>query len=205
MNRLDCVRAMALLAPAAFVLPVQAGFSQPEQTVRLSCGQMKTTVTFRADSAIRKAKAHCDCTTVSISGNQLVAHVDTSTFDRNVTKEMDVTTADGRTTRLKMHFVVPPAVTFSSPSLVWRIGAAPQPQVLRISIPKGSPVKDIAEAGITGDDFDYVPRRVKAGREYTVTVTPRSTARRALNRLVIKTDSTDPRFRQYVIYLQVRK
>ena len=41
--------------------------------------------------------------------------------------------------------------------------------------------------------------------EFTVTVTPKSTAKRTLNRLMIDTDSTDPRFARCIIYLQVKK
>ena len=59
--------------------------------------------------------------------------------------------------------------------------------------------------GLSGEHFDYMPKIVKKGQQYTITVTPRSTEKPVLNRLVIKTDSSDLRFASQIIYLQVRK
>ena len=72
-----------LITALVFALagPALAGFAQPTQAVKLSYGQQQTTLVFEADSAITKAKPHCDCTTVSFSGNKLTAVVDTSDFD----------------------------------------------------------------------------------------------------------------------------
>lgn len=50
-----------------------------------------------------------------------------------------------------------------------------------------------------------MPNKVKEGAKYTVTVTPRSTEKPVLNRLVITTATKDPRFVKQIIYLQVKK
>ncbi|MBR5895812.1 MAG: hypothetical protein IKZ13_09755 [Akkermansia sp.] len=186
-------------------LPALAGFSQPVQTVKLKHGQNAVTLTFEADQRIRRAEAHCDCTEVNIEGSRLVAQVDTSKFEGEVEKTIDATTDDGRTTRLSMHFTVPAALNLSARTLRWKLGAPATPQVLRISIPKGSPLRNVTNASLSGTDFDYDPRKGKTPGEFTVTVTPKSTAKRALNRLIIDTDSSDPRFARYIIYLQVKK
>ena len=73
------------------------------------------------------------------------------------------------------------------------------------TLPKGSPITHIADAALSGDAFDYSPKVVKRGKEYSVTITPRSTAKAALNRLVLTTDSPDPRYHRQIIYLQVKK
>ena len=185
--------------------PALAGFAQPTQAVKLSYGQQQTTLVFEADSAITKAKPHCDCTTVSFSGNKLTAVVDTSDFDDSVDKTISVTTADGKQTTLTMKFDVPQAVIFSPASLIWKVGESPTPKVLRITVPVGSPVKSLKEAGLEGEDFIYDAAKGKRKGEYTVTVTPKSTAKRLRNRLVIKMDSTDPRFSQRIILLRVNK
>lgn len=183
-----------------------ADFLPAEQRVQLAFGQDAVTLVFRnSGAAITKAKPLCDCTTVSVQGNELTARVDTSRFDQSTDKQIEVTTADGRTTRLTMHFDVPQAIVLSTGSLVWKVGEAPTPKVLTISLPKGSPAGEVTEAAISGDDFDFIPAKGKNNREYRVTVTPRNTSRKALNRLVIKTASADPRFAQRIIYLQVRK
>lgn len=206
MNRPPRTFLMGGLAALLAASPVQAAFPQPVQQVRLACGQKEVTLNFRSDGTpITRAHPLCDCTTVTIRGSELVARVDTSHFDQNVDKQIDVTTADGKTTRLTMRFEVPPALILSARSLIWRTGAAPTPQTLRIRIPEGSPVHDIAEAALSGDAFDFTPRKVRAGREYTVTITPKSTAHRVLNRLILTTDSPDPRYTREIIYLQVRR
>ena len=185
--------------------PAIAGFAKPEQSVKLSYGQQQTPLVFEADSAITKAKPHCDCTSVTISGNKLTAVVDTSKFDASVDKTISATTADGRQSTLTMKFEVPQAVIFSPASLIWKVGEAPAPKVLRITVPVGSPVKSLKEAGLEGEDFIYDAAKGKRKGEYTVTVTPKSTAKRLRNRLVIKMDSTDPRFSQRIILLRVNK
>ena len=53
--------------------------------------------------------------------------------------------------------------------------------------------------------FCTAPKAVKRGQEYSVTITPRSTAKAALNRLVLTTDAPDPRYHRPIIYLQVQK
>ena len=186
-------------------VPALAGFAKTEQSVQLKHGQNAVILTFEADQRIRKAKPHCDCTTVSIDNNRLVAQVDASKFEGQVEKTIDAITADGRTTRLTMRFSVPAALNLSTRTLQWKLGEAPKPQTLHISIPKGSPVQHVTEASLSGSDFDYDPRKGSRPGEFAVTVTPKSTAKRALNRLIIDTDSTDPRFARFIIYLQVKK
>lgn len=182
-----------------------AAFPHPVQEVQLAFGQKEADIAFEADSPIRKAKPLCKCTTLSIQGAKLTAKIDVSDFAQAlVEKEIEATTADGSTTRLIMRFHVPQAVQLSTRSLIWRQGAPARPKELRLHIPAGSPVHSLAEAAISGDAFDYTPRIVKAGAEYAVSITPRSTAHEALNRLILKTDSADPRYAQYIIYLSIQ-
>lgn len=186
-------------------LPTLAGFRTETQTVKLRCGQTRATVVFETDgTGIRKAKPLCDCTKLETSGTKLIAEVDTSTFDADVDKQIDVTTSDGLTTRLTMKFTVPPAIILSARSLVWVKGAAPEAQTLTITLPEGSPIRGIKDAGLSGNNYDFVPETVTRGREYRITVTPKSTAKGNLERLVIKTDCPDKRYAQRIIYLQVK-
>lgn len=186
-------------------MPLFAGFAQPTQSIALEYGQKETTVVFVADCAVKKAKAHCDCTTLSVSGNTITAKVDTSLFDASVDKTISATTADGKQTTLTMKFDVPQAVIFTPAALIWKVGEASTPKVLRITVPQGSPVKALKQAGLEGEDFVYDAAKGKRPGEYSVTVTPKSTAKRLRNRLVIKMESADPRFSQRIIYLRVNK
>lgn len=186
-------------------LPLMAAFPTPMQVVKLDYGQHEVVVQFTADGPIRKAKPLCDCTKVSIDGARLTARVDTRAFSQDVVeKQIDATTADGVETRLTMRFVVPSAVTLSARSFIWKQGAPAEPQLLTIRIPKGSPVHRVKEASLSGEAFDYTPRVVKEGEVYTVSIVPRSTEKKVLNRLIITTDSAESRYAQYIIYLSVQ-
>ena len=187
-------------------LPVLAAFKTPTQIVPLKFGQEQATVNFETTGeGIDTARPHCDCTKVKVSGSRLTAVVDTRTFDRDVEKTIAAETADGNEVTLRMQFRVPQAMQLSARSLVWKRNSAPAPQVLRITLPKGSPITHLTNASLSGDAFDYAPQVVERGREYTVRITPRSTAKPALNRLVLTTDSADPRYHRQIIYLQVKK
>ncbi len=195
-----------LLLPILLALPVAAAFKSTTQVVPLKFGQQSATIVFETTGEqIDEAEPHCDCTKVSIEGRKLTAVVDTRTFDRDVEKTIAAETADGTEATLRMQFRVPQAILLSTRSLTWKRNAAPTPQVLRITLPKGSPITHITNAALSGEAFDYTPRVVRKGSEYTVSITPHSTAKAVLNRLVLTTDSTDPRYRQHIIYLQVRK
>lgn len=194
------------LLPLLLVLPAAAAFKSPTQVVPLQFGQQQVTVIFETTGeTIEDAEPHCDCTRIKLSGNKLTATVDTRTFDRDVEKTITAETENGEEVTLRMQFRVPQAIRLSARSLVWKRGAAPTPQVLRITLPKGSPITHISNAALSGDAFDYTPAIVKRGSEYTVTITPRSTAKAALNRLLLTTDSPDPRYQRHIIYLQVKK
>ena len=194
------------LTALLLVLPASAAFKSTTQVVPLQFGQTQATVVFETTGEeIDNAEPHCDCTMVQIKGNKLTATVDTHTFDRDVEKTIAAETEDGQKVTLRMQFHVPQVIQLSSRSLVWKRGEPPTPQVLRITLPKGSPITHIADAALSGDAFDYTPKVIKRGNEYTVAITPRSTAKAALNRLLLITDSTDPRYHRQIIYLQVKK
>ena len=195
-----------LLLPLLCTLPAMAAFKSTTQVVPLKFGQESATIVFETTGEeIDDAEPHCDCTKVQVKGTRLTAVVDTRTFDRDVEKTIAAETEDGEEVTLRMQFRVPQAIQLSARSLVWKRGAAPTPQVLRITLPKGSPITHIADAALSGEAFDYSPKVVKRGKEYSVTITPRSTAKAALNRLVLTTDSPDPRYHRQIIYLQVKK
>ena len=195
-----------ILLPLLCTLPTMAAFKNTTQVVPLKFGQESATIVFETTGEeIDDAEPHCDCTKVQVKGTRLTAVVDTRTFDRDVEKTIAAETEGGEEVTLRMQFRVPQAMQLSARSLVWKRGAAPAPQVLRITLPKGSPITHIADAALSGDAFDYIPKVVKRGKEYSVTITPRSTAKAALNRLVLTTDSTDPRYHRQIIYLQVKK
>ena len=150
------------------------------------------------------AKNLCDCITAEIQGNRIIAHIDSSTFSRDITKQLEATTADGKTTTLTIRFSVPPLLVVSSPRLVWKKGAPAAAQEVRLTIPKGSPVRRLERAELVGKTFDYDPRIVREGREYRIIITPRSTEKAVLERLQIVTDCADYRARR-TIYLQIKR
>ncbi len=205
---MKCFLRLLLMLPGVLSAPALAGFTPAEQVqpVRLAFAQTEATVVFRTSDGSTVTKAHplCNCMTLKLDGSRLVAQVDVSTFDVPVDKQIEVTTSDGKRCTLTLRFDAPQAVIINTRSLVWERNAAPSPQEFRITLPKGSPVRALLSADLAGEDFDYTTRTITPGREYAVSVTPRSTARRALNRLVIKMDGPDPRYRQRILYLRIQ-
>lgn len=200
---------LAVCAAGAWGLSAEVAvgaFPQTSREVVLDYLQNGVTVIFDAagEDAIRSVRPLCDCMTPVVQGSRLVVQVDTSAFDRDVDKQLDVTFADGSHQRLTVQFRVPQLLRVSSRTLVWKQGTAPRPQVLRITLPKGSPIRELRRAELVGDAFDYEPAVVRAGREYTVTITPKSTDKPVLNRLQVVTDCDDFRARR-VIFLQVKR
>lgn len=190
----------------AAALPAWAGFPEPVQQIALSYGQRSVTVVYRTDgSAVTKVKPLCDCTKTTVRGSELTAVVDVSNFDADVEKQIEATTSDGKVTRLTMKFRVPPPVVFSENPITWKLGGPAETRRLQITLPKGSPITAVEQAGLTGHDFDYRTEKVKEGREYAVYITPKSTAKSCMNRLVLRLRSADPRYVQRVIYLRVKK
>ncbi len=184
--------------------PVRAGFAQPVQPVQLAYGQKQVKVIFQADSPITHSRSLCDCTKVNHKGNTLTAVVDVSDFAQSTQKQLEATTADGKTTRLTMDIRVPQAVQLSARSLIWKVGSACSPKKLEVLIPKGSPVRALTSADLSGDAFDYTTNTTSPGESYSLTISPRSTQKPVLNRLIIRTDSADARYSAYMIYLSIQ-
>lgn len=198
------MRFLPLFLGLLVALPAWAAFPRAVQPVQLAFGQKEAVVFFEADGPIKQAKPLCECTSLHWVGNKLTARVDTSGFAQDVEKQIDATTADGVTTRLTMRFAVPQAIVLSARSFIWKMGQPATTKSLRITIPAGSPVRQIKEASISGDAFDYTPRIIKEGAEYAVDIIPRRVDKKALNRLIIKTDSTDPRYEGIIVYLSIQ-
>ncbi len=191
--------ALVALCPLA-----QAQFAQPALKYNLEYGQEWQNFTFTADSPIKSAKPNCDCTTVRIDGNILVAQVNTIDFTEDTNRSIDVTMKDGRRCTIWVCFGVPQAVSFSTKTLLWERGAEATPQSIHIEIPKDSPVSKLKEAGLSGSDFTMSIETNPKKRTYDITITPVSTAKKCMNRLVIKTVTKDERSSQYILYLRVR-
>jgi hypothetical protein len=194
----------ALLFPC-WVMTAQAGFKDAEQAIKLDYGQEQATVVFEADCAIKSAEPHCDCTKVKVEGKKLIAVVDTTQFPDSVSKTIEAKTADGKKTTLHMHFDVPVAVAFSPEVLIWKVGEKPTTKVVTITVPAGSPVKALKGVGLEGEAFTYKAAKGNKKGEYTVSVTPLSTAKRVRNKLVIKMDSDNPLFTQRTVNVRVNK
>lgn len=191
--------AMAVLCPLA-----QAQFAHPALKYNLQYGQEWQNFTFTADGPIASAKPNCDCTTVQIEGNILVAHVNTKDFTEDTQRSISVKMKDGRRCTIWVCFGIPQALTFSAKTLLWERGAAAAPQTIHIEIPKDSPVSKLKEAGLSGSDFTMDIKVNAKKRTYDITITPISTAKKRMNRLVIKTETKDERSSQYILYLRVK-
>lgn len=199
-------RAQALLVALCLLVssPLQAQFAAPHQEIHLDYGHRKAQFIFEGDSSVKSAEPNCDCASLVIEGNRIIVDVDTRDFDENLNRHIKVRMKDGRKIKLYMIFVVPQPLVISKKSLIWERNSPLKSQRISLRIPKGSPISKLIEAGLNGDDFEFDTKTIKKGEQYQIDIRPLSTARKALNRLVLKTDSSDKRSAQYIIYLRIR-
>lgn len=161
---------------------------------------------------ITRIKPHCECTKAAVEGGRttvapgasgrLLLDIDTKTFTGTVMKDVSVTTSDGKTQRLTVAVSVPESITVSPKGLSWKLGGAATPKTVTITLAPNCPFK-LKQASLVGSAFDYQTHSVVPNKRFTVTVTPKSTQNKIINRLLIETDSSDPRYARIPVFLSI--
>lgn len=156
-------------------------------------------------------RSTCDCTSAGYKGGVkelapgasgvVEATMKTGAFSGTVDKELYVKAA-GKEYRLVIRAVIPGIVAISPKKLEWKVGEDRSPKTIKVTLDPRLPMK-LKEVSLTGKDFDYEPVTVKAGREYKVIVTPKTTGKASFNSLWIVTDSTVERYARFLCVLAV--
>lgn len=200
------------------VLNAELQFDQTTRHERISPQQktLQTAFSFRnagsAPVTITRVKPHCECTKASVEGGRttvppgasgrLLLDIDTKTFTGTVMKDVSVTTSDGQTRRLTVAVSVPESITVSPKGLSWKQGGAATPKTVAITLAPNCPF-GLKRASLVGDAFHYDTHVLTPNKRFTVTVTPKSTQNKVINRLLIETDSSDPRYARIPVFLSI--
>ena len=98
---------------------------------------------------------------------------------------------------------VPAVIAVEPGTLTWDVGAAPAPKefTLKIIWPEKVNIKTIE---CSREEFDITSRVVEDGREYRITVTPKTTAQPLLGLVQFRTDSRFEKFRDPMAFVHIK-
>lgn len=98
---------------------------------------------------------------------------------------------------------VPTVIVVEPGTLTWDVGAAPDPKefTLKITWPEKVNLKSIE---CSRDEFDLTSRVIEDGKEYRITVTPKTTARPLLGLVQFRTDSRFEKYRDPMAFVHIK-
>lgn len=102
---------------------------------------------------------------------------------------------------------IPTLIGPDKPALNWQIGSELTPQELRIKVDSPDPIRVISHKTGFGTDevFSYKLETITDGKEYKVTVTPKTTTAATLGVLRFQTDHKLDRYKMVQVFLTVSK
>lgn len=127
-----------------------------------------------------------------------------SSFTGQQEKTVSVTTDDPAQPEWVVPFIVDiPVVVDIDPKMVqWWIGEKPGPKEMTIKMTGKDPMK-LVNITSTRENMTYSSREVKPGREYVVTLTPKTTEEVMIGALKLETDSTIPKYQRQMAFFGV--
>jgi hypothetical protein len=98
---------------------------------------------------------------------------------------------------------VPTVITVEPGTLTWDVGAAPDAKefTLRITWPEKVNLKSIE---CSREEFDITSRVIEDGKEYRITVTPKTTAQPLLGLVQFRTDSRFEKYRDPMAFVHIK-
>jgi hypothetical protein len=99
---------------------------------------------------------------------------------------------------------VPEVVSIEPKNVQWWIGEEPAPKPIVVKM-TGSEGMDITAITSTRESVEFAWKEVKPGREYVITVTPKTTADVVIGALKIETDSTVPKYARQLAFFSIVK
>jgi hypothetical protein len=97
---------------------------------------------------------------------------------------------------------VPEIIRIEPKTLQWWVGEDPQCQSTRVTMTGDDPIR-ITDITSTRENVEFSWREIRPGREYEVSVRPKSTDEVMLGALRIETDSQIPKYRRQMAFFSV--
>lgn len=129
-----------------------------------------------------------------------------STFVGRHEKFVTVSTDDPKQPEWQVNFIldVPAVVDIKPKTLEWFIGDTPGPKSSLVRFTGDEPMKIIKVTPIR-DNVNFDWKELKEGREYLVTVTPKSTQDVTMSALKIETSSSIAKYRNQLVFFSVSR
>ena len=208
----------------AFTLHARAGLEFEStvltRTARASdnevTGEFKFKVTGEKTVNIKDIASYCSCLKAVTKGDKLqykpgeegVVEVafQLGSFEGEVTKQVDILSDDTvhPEIQLGVKVTIPPVFKMEPESVRWDVGEEAKAKTIKVTV---MDEKEIAITGLESSRENMVAtlKEVKKGREYEVTLTPKSTADPMLGILRVETNAPYPRFQKRLLFFSVTK
>ncbi len=203
---------LPLLAGAAMRLDVDHVDVKPkpeDETIEVA-------FTFKNDGAkpvrILNLESQCSCLSATLNKAEYApgeagsgrAQFKISSFVGEEEKTITVTTNDPKQPEWIIPFVitVPPVVDISPKMVQWWQNEAPGPKDVIVKM-TGEQAMKITEITSTRENMSFALKEIKAGREYKVTLTPKTTTDIMIGALKIITDSKIPKYQRQLAFFGV--
>jgi hypothetical protein len=127
-----------------------------------------------------------------------------SSFVGRHEKSVTVTTDDPQQPRWVIPFIlnVPAVVEIEPKTLQWWLGDEPVAKTCVIKVLSDTPMK-VTNVTSTRENVDFKWEEISPGKEYRVTVTPKSTEEVLMGALKIETDSSIPKYQRQLAFFSV--
>ena len=100
------------------------------------------------------------------------------------------------------HLDVPEVVSIEPKNVQWWVGEAPSPKTITVKVTGADPM-NITQITSTRETVQFAWKPVTPGREYQVTVTPKSTTDVVIGALKIETDSKVPKYARQLAFFSI--
>lgn len=129
-----------------------------------------------------------------------------STFVGRHEKFVTVNTDDPKQPDWQINFIldVPAVVDIKPKNLQWSIGDAPAPKACQVKFVGNAPMK-ILKITSTRENVEFDWKEIKEGREYLITVKPKSTEEVTMGALKIETNSAIAKYRYQLAFFTITR
>lgn len=161
---------------------------------------------------VLEIQSACSCLSASLDkavyqpGEKGVGKADfsLSSFSGRFEKTVHVATDDPQQREWVITFAieVPELITITPKTLEWSVGGPAESKVAKIKIQGNDPIL-ITSANSTREAMEFSLKEIVAGREYELTLKPRSTSEVMLGAIKLQTNSNIRRYRQQMTFFSV--
>ncbi len=213
-----------LLACLFFAPPVRAGleFAKTEiaHTAKLSDAEVSKDFKFKVTGGktvrIKDIETYCSCLKAKSKDDKTefkdgeTGVIETAfllgTFEGEVAKQVVVITDDPAQPEipLTVRMTIPPIFKVEPDNLKWTVGEEPKAKTFKLTVVDE---KEIAVTGLASSRENMAAefKEIKKGREYEITLTPRTTAEPMLGVLRVETNAPYPRYQKRLLFFNVMR